>query len=344
MAVGTSASSSSSSLSGCAGPCSACACTGGLRKFWRRLRRRGERERRRGSSRRLGGEEDDSPGGHPGRPKRHEPVVLNVYDMGAGDAAKAMNEVFRPVGIGAYHGAVEVYGREWSYGFTEEGEGLFSCEPRCTTQHRFREAVPLGPTSLSRREVAQVLRQLEWPGQEYDMLRKNCCHWCEEFCRHLGVKNPPPWVNTLATEVAKIDDGVQEAVHNVTEVVVRARLHTAQLNEKIHDIVEAEAEKLKGQAEETWTSLVAKADEFDQQLKLQVAHVASDWQRQTQDIQRAFDDFSYNGLSSWRRIPNKPFSSEQPGGPRAASHSGDPGARPEDLASAPPLAMRRGGI
>ena len=38
-------------------------------------------------------------------------------------------EVLRVAGTGAFHAAVEVYRAEWSYGFTDEGTGVFCCEP-----------------------------------------------------------------------------------------------------------------------------------------------------------------------------------------------------------------------
>merc|ERR1719356_1161936 len=101
--------------------------------------------------------------------------------------------------MGAFHSAIEVYGREWSYGLTDEGTGVFSCEPRGSTQHCFRESIIIGETTLCRREVANLLRQLEWPGSEYHIIRKNCCHWCEAFCRSLGAAGLPQWVNKVAS-------------------------------------------------------------------------------------------------------------------------------------------------
>lgn len=311
-----------------------CCCAGGLRTLWpwhRADAGEPERVRRRLLGRSTSSEsfEEDSQSRDSGR-RRLDPVVLNVYDWGAAPVAQAVNKVLRPVGVGAFHGAVEVYGREWSYGYTQEGSGVFSCTPRGATQHRFRETVPLGETSLSRREVLAVLHELEWLGCEYDILRRNCLHWCTELCRRLGVQPPPAWANVLANEFAKLDDGVQEVVHKVTETVDTARhsmsevVHTArqstsELNCKIRDTVEAEAEKLRGQAEETWTSLIAKAGEIDQQLKLRAATVADDFHRQTQEIQKTLDELSQSAWSSVsspdpcsaeRRLSELPWSPE----------------------------------
>ncbi|KAL5989028.1 hypothetical protein ACLOJK_027130 [Asimina triloba] len=51
----------------------------------------------------------------------------------------------------------------------------------------------LGETALSNFIVNQILRQLtgEWPGISYDLLSKNCNHFCDELCERLGVPKLP---------------------------------------------------------------------------------------------------------------------------------------------------------
>ncbi|KAE8719722.1 putative receptor-like protein kinase [Hibiscus syriacus] len=46
----------------------------------------------------------------------------------------------------------------------------------------------------------QILQELsrEWPGSSYDLLSKNCNHFCDEFCERLGVQKLPGWVNRFA--------------------------------------------------------------------------------------------------------------------------------------------------
>ncbi|KAL3616743.1 hypothetical protein CASFOL_039137 [Castilleja foliolosa] len=47
-------------------------------------------------------------------------------------------------------------------------------------------------------KVNRILRELsrEWPGHSYDLLSKNCNHFCDEFCERLGVPKLP--VNRFA--------------------------------------------------------------------------------------------------------------------------------------------------
>ncbi|KAK4403618.1 hypothetical protein Sango_0730400 [Sesamum angolense] len=62
------------------------------------------------------------------------------------------------------------------------------------------KALNLGKTSFSIYKVNQILRELsrEWPGHSYDLLSKNCNHFCDEFCERLGVPKLPGWVNRFA--------------------------------------------------------------------------------------------------------------------------------------------------
>eukprot|EP00191_Tetraselmis_sp_GSL018_P020665 CAMPEP_0177586064 /NCGR_PEP_ID=MMETSP0419_2-20121207/4861_1 /TAXON_ID=582737 /ORGANISM="Tetraselmis sp., Strain GSL018" /LENGTH=132 /DNA_ID=CAMNT_0019075907 /DNA_START=92 /DNA_END=491 /DNA_ORIENTATION=- len=78
-------------------------------------------------------------------------VNLHVYDVTntAYDQANhfimRMNNLTRDISVGGlFHGAVEVYGREWSFGFCEEGSGVYACIPKLNRQYTYRETVPLG--------------------------------------------------------------------------------------------------------------------------------------------------------------------------------------------------------
>ncbi|KAL7108350.1 hypothetical protein ACP275_06G107100 [Erythranthe tilingii] len=66
--------------------------------------------------------------------------------------------------------------------------------------YTYRESIKLGQTSFSIFKVNQILRELsrEWPGHSYDLLSKNCNHFCDEFCERLGVPKLPGWVNRFA--------------------------------------------------------------------------------------------------------------------------------------------------
>eukprot|EP00429_Kryptoperidinium_foliaceum_P021882 CAMPEP_0176144568 /NCGR_PEP_ID=MMETSP0120_2-20121206/73613_1 /TAXON_ID=160619 /ORGANISM="Kryptoperidinium foliaceum, Strain CCMP 1326" /LENGTH=347 /DNA_ID=CAMNT_0017480959 /DNA_START=59 /DNA_END=1099 /DNA_ORIENTATION=+ len=210
------------------------------------------------------------------QPAREDvPVVLHVYDMGGDAVAQHLNQVFRPVGVGAYHGAIEVYGREWSFGWSDEGTGVFSCLPRHCPLHSYRETIRVGFTRMTKREVLSILRQLEWPGSDYDLLRRNCCHWCAEFARRLGADPLPPWLNSLADEVAKIDDGVRDVATNAQLVVEAARRRGIEVQEKAVELrenfeaaIKAKNDELREQVEVAWREWQSRAEELDMKLGL----------------------------------------------------------------------------
>lgn len=82
---------------------------------------------------------------------------------------------------------------EWSFGFCEEGTGVFSCPATKNPMYTYREKIVLGQTNLSIFKVNQILRELsrEWPGFTYDLLSRNCNHFCDELCEKLGVPKLP---------------------------------------------------------------------------------------------------------------------------------------------------------
>ncbi|XP_058084984.1 deSI-like protein sdu1 [Magnolia sinica] len=136
-------------------------------------------------------------------------VVLHVYDVTNSASPKTnntilhINKIFKDaIGLGGiFHSAVQVYGdEEWSFGFCETGSGVFSCPPTRNPMYTYRESIVLGETDLPNFSVNQILRELsrEWPGTSYDLLSKNCNHFCDELCEKLGVPKLPAWVNRFA--------------------------------------------------------------------------------------------------------------------------------------------------
>merc|ERR1719277_1721999 len=103
------------------------------------------------------------------------PVTLHVYDLGT--AFAGVNMLGRAVGTGAFHAAVEVHGKEWSFGAFSNGphgSGIFWCPPKGCSAHSYREGLPMGNTTLSKKEFNRLLDRLarEWPGTDYDLLRR----------------------------------------------------------------------------------------------------------------------------------------------------------------------------
>ncbi|CAL0303368.1 unnamed protein product [Lupinus luteus] len=136
-------------------------------------------------------------------------VILHIYDVTNSGSDKTnntilqINKIFKDgIGLGGiFHSAVQVYGDdEWSFGFCEQGTGVFSCPSGKNPMYTYRESLTLGKTNLSIFKVNQILRELsrEWPGSSYDLLARNCNHFCDELCERLGVLKLPGWVNRFA--------------------------------------------------------------------------------------------------------------------------------------------------
>ncbi|EEC67357.1 hypothetical protein OsI_34457 [Oryza sativa Indica Group] len=136
-------------------------------------------------------------------------VVLHVYDVTNSDSEKTnntilqINRIFKDrIGLGGiFHSAVQVYGEEeWSFGFCENGSGVFSCPIGKNPMYTYRECIVLGETECSIATVNRILRELsrEWPGHSYDLLSRNCNHFCDVLCERLAVPKLPGWVNRFA--------------------------------------------------------------------------------------------------------------------------------------------------
>ena len=74
----------------------------------------------------------------------------------------------------SFHGAVEVNGDEWSYGYCDRGSGVYPCRPKGNSGYTYRESVALGVTALAPASVQRILHALrtQWPGHEYDLLAR----------------------------------------------------------------------------------------------------------------------------------------------------------------------------
>jgi len=148
-----------------------------------------------------------------------EPVTLNIYDLHGKDLAifKGMNVLLRAAGTGAFHVGLEVFGQEWSFGHRDGSQtGVYSHAPRKSELHSYRASISMGDTDLTETEVGRLIKSmsLEWTGDSYDMLTRNCCHFCDELCMHFHVSRPsfvplPEWVNSLAAAGATLA-GVQD--------------------------------------------------------------------------------------------------------------------------------------
>mmetsp|Transcript_26308 Transcript_26308/g.52604 ORF Transcript_26308/g.52604 Transcript_26308/m.52604 type:complete len:266 (-) Transcript_26308:87-884(-) len=140
-------------------------------------------------------------------------VTLNVYDLNHDSGFKRLNRWLEPLDMGFFHCGVEVCGVEWSYccvglvsnewnpiyGESPAETGVYSYLPRRCPEHSFRESMEMGRTCKPPGVILRHLRAMrhEWVADEYDLLERNCCHFCLELCRRLGLDGVPEKVLRL---------------------------------------------------------------------------------------------------------------------------------------------------
>ncbi|KAM0847488.1 hypothetical protein ACQ4PT_054994 [Festuca glaucescens] len=159
------------------------------------------------------------------------PVFLNVYDV------TPANGYARWLGLGVYHSGVQVHGVEYAYGAHEgAGSGIFEVSPRGCPGYAFRESVLVGTTELSRAEVPALMAELatDFPGDAYNLVSRNCNHFCDAACRRLVARaRIPRWVNRLAkigvvfTCVIPSSGGGKQQVRRKGEPAARVRSRSA---------------------------------------------------------------------------------------------------------------------
>ncbi|XP_062228249.1 deSI-like protein At4g17486 [Phragmites australis] len=123
------------------------------------------------------------------------PVFLNVYDV------TPANGYARWLGLGVYHSGVQVHEVEYAYGAHDgASSGIFEVVPRRCPGYTFRESVLVGTTDLTRAEVHALMAELaaDFPGDAYNLVSRNCNHFCDAACRRLVRARIPRWVNRLA--------------------------------------------------------------------------------------------------------------------------------------------------
>merc|ERR1712137_435685 len=66
---------------------------------------------------------------------------------------------------------------------------------------------------MTHEDVRQVIIEMSyaWRGCTYEILTRNCHHFSDAFCRHLGVGRLPPWLNELADTGANAADFLDSA-------------------------------------------------------------------------------------------------------------------------------------
>ncbi|XP_047940290.1 deSI-like protein At4g17486 [Salvia hispanica] len=122
-------------------------------------------------------------------------VYLNVYDL------TAINGYAYWLGLGVYHSGVEVHGVEYAFGAHEyPSTGIFEGEPRQCEGFTFRKSILIGWTDMSPTQVKVLMEQLavKYRGNAYNLISKNCNHFCNDACIKLTTNPIPNWINRLA--------------------------------------------------------------------------------------------------------------------------------------------------
>jgi len=104
-------------------------------------------------------------------------------------------------GVGIFHSGVEIAGKEYSFGGHEFNyTGVFDIEPTSASGAKFRESICLGDTPLTSKEIERIIEELslEYPGNSYHPLVKNCNTFANDLCLRLLKKGIPGYVNRLA--------------------------------------------------------------------------------------------------------------------------------------------------
>ena len=121
-------------------------------------------------------------------------MLLNLYDL------SPANDYLFSVGLGLHHSGLEIAGREYSYG--SGGSGIFEHSPKDAPGARFRCQIELGSYDGGSKELNQALDDLRSSGgfgsDGYNLIRRNCNHFCNALSWRLLRTTLPAYVNRLA--------------------------------------------------------------------------------------------------------------------------------------------------
>lgn len=123
------------------------------------------------------------------------PVYLNVYDL------TPINGYAYWFGLGVYHSGVQVHDTEYAFGAHDRPTtGIFEVEPKRCPGFTFRKSILIGRTDMGPRDVRSLMEKLAetYKGNTYNLITKNCNHFCKDVSLELTGKPIPRWVNRLA--------------------------------------------------------------------------------------------------------------------------------------------------
>jgi len=94
-----------------------------------------------------------------------------------------------------------VHGVEYAFGAHEyPSTGIFEGVPKKCEGFTFRKGILIGWTESGPEDVKKVMEELaeKYRGNAYNLITKNCNHFCNDVCVRLTGNHIPSWVNRLA--------------------------------------------------------------------------------------------------------------------------------------------------
>lgn len=126
-------------------------------------------------------------------------LCLNFLGMVANTLASISNHILRSFVLFCF--MVSVHGVEYAFGAHDfPSSGVFEVEPRQCPGFKFRKSIFIGTTRLDPLQLRQYmeLQSLNYNGDSYHLITKNCNHFCKDICFKLTGNTIPRWVNRLA--------------------------------------------------------------------------------------------------------------------------------------------------
>jgi hypothetical protein len=124
--------------------------------------------------------------------KKGTKVFVNLYDL------SPMNDYLVPVGCGLHHSGIEISGVEYSFG---SGAGIFEGPPKEASGARFRYQLEMGAFEGGSKELNRALDDLRSEGfgnSKYNLVKRNCNHFCDALVYKLLKIRIPRYVNRWA--------------------------------------------------------------------------------------------------------------------------------------------------
>lgn len=154
-------------------------------------------------------------------------VFLQIYDPRPW--LETVNTLAKPLGWGAFHVGVEVFGEEWAF----SADGVHRHTPcKHPAGYAHRDTVDMGSTPVDLPKWRKLCRQLNksWPRRSYHLLKKNCVSFACEVCRCLEVPvEVPRWVLGAAAMLEaspKLQAALMAGITGQHEVITKQQLNT----------------------------------------------------------------------------------------------------------------------